>query len=84
MLAASELPVASRALAATFIGHVDAARGVSTGSAVSFMPSRYWRLGVARRCTLLLLQKRIAASIFDTNNKVVYDDQNKCRLRDCE
>ena len=58
MFAASELPVAERTLEVAFIGHVDAARGVGTESAVSVMPSRCWRLGMAGRCTLLLLLKK--------------------------
>ena len=68
MFAASELPVAQRALEATFIGHVDVVRGVGTESAVSVIPSRCWRLGLAGSCTLLLPQKKIAASSFNTNN----------------
>ena len=40
MFTASELPVAQRTLEATFIGPVDAARGVGTESAVSVMPYR--------------------------------------------
>ena len=48
MFAASELPVAERTLEVAFIGHVDAARGVGTESAVSVMPSRCWRLGFGR------------------------------------
>ena len=60
MFAASELPVAERTLEVAFIGHVDAARGVGTESAVSVMPSRCWRLGLAGSWALLL-QKIMAA-----------------------
>ena len=87
MFAASGLPVAERTSEATFIGQVDAARGVGTESAVSVMPSRCWRLGLAGSC---MLHTAAAAFFFFSQLQALtrttrrYNDQSESRRRDCE
>ena len=74
MFAASGLPVAERTSEATFIGQVDAARGLA--QRVQFQ-SCHRAVGVsawqvAACCTLLLLHFFFfAASSFDTNNQKI-------------
>ena len=66
-----ELPVAYQALGAAFIAHVDTARVAGTGSVSTVVSNAIpccWRLGLASSYTLL--QKNIAASSFDTNNRI--------------